>query len=67
MDPVGDIFKEYFEQARSNAVRNAFALGEEYIKDGMTAPQIREMLYASGFDGDIVKESVRRLFPEGKR
>lgn len=66
MDPVGEIFREYLKQTHSNVVRNAVALGHEFKGDGMTRGQVREMLYASGFDKQTVEESLASLFPDPK-
>lgn len=66
MDLIGNVFKELLRQARDQSVKNANALADELIKDGMKIAQVEEMLQASGFENDIIDEALKDFRPENK-
>lgn len=66
MDPLGKIAREFLKQAHANQVRNALALSREFRKEGMNLNQVEEMLYASGFDEEVINDTLNRL-PEGSK
>ena len=61
MDLLGKTVRELLKQSHSDAVRNAHSLAKELRKEGMKDSQVEEMLYASGFDADIVSEAISLL------
>lgn len=65
MDLIGNTFKELFAQKHAESVRNASALAKECAKDGMRLSEVEEMLYANGFDQDVVDDTLTQI-KEGK-
>jgi hypothetical protein len=61
MDQLGKAMKDFIRQVRSDRVRNALALTGELSKEGMNNEQIEEMLFASGFEDDVVAEAMDSL------
>jgi len=65
MDPLGNVFREFFKTVHADNVRNAVSLAAELRDDeGMHDDQIEEMLYASGFENDVVTEAMSNLPPK---
>ncbi len=62
MDPLGNVVREFLKKAHADNVRNATSLAAE-LRDGesMQDDQIEEMLYASGFEADVVTEAMSNL------
>jgi hypothetical protein len=63
MDLFGKVVREYLKQAEADSINNATALIDELLEEKMTKGQIREMLYASGFEKEIVEAAMRQVFP----
>lgn len=64
MDPLGNVVRELLKQARAQRVKNATSLAGEFRKEGMTDSQIEEMLFASGFDDDVVDDAMKEISPK---
>lgn len=62
MDPLGNVVRDFLKKAHADNVRNAVALGSELRSDeGMNDDQIEEMLFASGFDAQVVVEAMEGI------
>lgn len=62
MDPLGTVVREFLKKARADNVRNAISLAAELRnEEGMKSNQIEEMLYASGFEADIIAEAMENI------
>ena len=64
MDLLGNVVRELLKQARAQRVKNAAALGDEFRKEGLTNSQIEEMLFASGFEDDVVDDAMKEISPK---
>jgi RNase H-fold protein (predicted Holliday junction resolvase) len=67
MDLFGKVVREYLREAERGRLRTAIALAEELIDERMTEPQVKEMLFASGFDKKIVASALKRTFPKSNK
>lgn len=65
MDLIGNTFRELFAQKHAESVRNASTLAKECSRDGMKPVEVEEMLYASGFEEDVVSTALAQI-KEGK-
>lgn len=63
MDLFGKVVNEYIRQAENDSINNATALIDELLAEKMTKGQIRELLYASGFEKKIVEAAMKQVFP----
>lgn len=63
MDPLGNAVRDMLRRQRDDMVRTASSLAEELKSEGMTSSQVEEMLFASGFESDVVSEAMDS-FPE---
>lgn len=62
MDRFGNVLRDFLKKAHADQVRNAVSLGTELRQEeGMTDEQIEEMLYASGFEADIIAEAMDNI------
>ena len=61
MDKLGQVFRDLARAAREREVRSAAALAEMLRKDGLTNAQVEEMLYANGFNGEVVDGAMAIL------
>jgi hypothetical protein len=61
MDQLGDVFRQYLKQIRSEQVRRAQAMSLELRRAGTSRPQIEELLYASGYEPSIVEEVLEQI------
>jgi hypothetical protein len=66
MDLLGKVVREYLREAEKANIRTAMSLAEELLDEKMTESQIREMLFASGFERKIVEAAMKRAFPRRK-
>ena len=67
MDLLGKVIRDYLRQAEKATLRTAVALAEELLDEKMTEPQVKEMLFASGFETGTVEAAIRRVFPRRKK
>ena len=58
MDPLGNVVREFMRRQRDDIVKTASALVGELQSEGMDRSQIEEMLFASGFETDVVAEAL---------
>jgi hypothetical protein len=58
MDKFGNVVRDFLKQAHATNVRNASALAGELRKEGMSGEQVEEMLFASGFDEQTVRDAM---------
>lgn len=63
MDLFGKVVREYLKQAEADSINNATALIDELLEEKMTKGQIRELLYASGFEKRVVEAAMKQVFP----
>jgi hypothetical protein len=62
VDPLGNVVKDFLKKAHRDNVRNAFSLAKELRdEEGMNDEQIEEMLYASGFEADVIGEAMNEI------
>jgi SOS response regulatory protein OraA/RecX len=61
MDQLGEVIRNQLKQVRANNVHNARVLAMDLRSEGMTKDQIEEMLYANGFEGDIIDEAIQSV------
>lgn len=66
MDPLGKVIREYLRQAEEDKTHVAMSLAEELVAEAMDRSQVREMLYASGFNERTIKAVLGRFFTEKK-
>lgn len=58
MDPLGRVVRELIQRQHEDIVRTATTLAVDLKADGMDDSQVEEMLFASGFDADVVAEAM---------
>ena len=58
MDKFGNVVRDFLKQAHATNVRNAAALASELRTEGMSSEQIEEMLFASDFDEQTVRDAM---------
>ena len=61
MDPLGNVVRELLRRQRDDIVRTASNLADELRNEGMDRSQVEEMLFASGFESDVVAEALESL------
>jgi len=62
MDRFGNVLRDFLKKAHADQVKNAVSLGTELRQDeGMNDEQIEEMLYASGFEADVIAEAMDNI------
>jgi hypothetical protein len=61
MDKLGQVFRDLARAARDSEVRSAASLAEMLRKDGLTNAQVEEMLFANGFESDVVSGAMEML------
>ena len=61
MDPLGRITREYLKQQRTKELKTAIVLAKDLKREGMKTEQVEEMLYANGFDADVIDEAMSML------
>jgi hypothetical protein len=66
MDVLGNVFRDYLKQADANQTCNAVAMAEAFRDERMTKSQVKEMLYASGFETHIIQSALDLVFPQKK-
>ena len=66
MDLLGKVIRDYLREAEKANFRTAVGLAEELLDEKMTESQVREMLFASGFETKVVEAAIRKVFPRRK-
>ena len=61
MDNFGNVIRNLMQDVHSRMVLNASSLASEMRREGMTRDQVEEMLYAEGFEQDIIEEAMSSL------
>lgn len=67
MDILGRVVRDYLKQVHADSVRSASALAMELRAEGMVKDQVKEMLYASGFESEVIRDVLSEIFPGGKQ
>jgi hypothetical protein len=58
MDLLGNVIRNLVQDARARTVKTASKLAMSFAREGMNRDQIEEMLFAGGYESDIVYEVV---------
>jgi hypothetical protein len=66
MDLLGKVIRDYLREAERANLRTAVAVAEEFLDEKMNESQVREMLFASGFETKVVEAAIRKVFPRRK-
>lgn len=61
MDPLGKISREFLKQQRAKELKTATVLAKGLKSEGMKTEHVEEMLYANGFDADVIDEAMSML------
>ena len=64
MDPLGNVVRELMRRQHDDIVRTASNLADELKSEGMDKSQVEEMLFASGFEPDVVAEALAPIVSE---
>lgn len=66
MDLLGKTVREFLKVRHDQDLKKANAMVVELRKEGMRKAEIEEMLYASGYDDQVVQEVMESL-PKQKK
>jgi SOS response regulatory protein OraA/RecX len=61
MDQLGNVFRTYLSEVRASRLRSAQAMADELRRDGMSKTEIEEMLFANGFESEVIKEVIGKI------
>lgn len=67
MDPLGKTVRDFLSRLHSDEVHTATNLAMELKKEGMNRGEIEEMLYASGYESEVVNDALENLPTKSKK
>lgn len=67
MDPLGRTIRDFLTRLHGDQVQTATNLALELKKEGMSRGEIEEMLYASGYESEVVNDALADLRSNGKK
>lgn len=60
-DPLGNIIRNFMRDSHVKNIKHASVVAMDFAKDGMDYGQIEEMLFASGFEGEVIAEVLQTI------